>query len=139
MSTAIEIIEQAIQKGINHRPQIGGFPYLAEALREAGVTINEWILPCCQSLYQTNSGAVIFPHPSLITTATDIPTFNQDLLIQALRADQAGHTSFPEFLQAIWSAGIIRYTVNLEARYVVYYGSSGESYMEKYPAVTLPI
>ncbi|MGH1399640.1 MAG: DUF1398 family protein [Acinetobacter tandoii] len=60
-------------------------------------------------------------------------------LIQALRADQAGHTSFPEFLQAIWSAGIIRYTVNLEARYVVYYGSSDESYMEKYLAVTLPI
>lgn len=91
MSTAIEIIEQAIQKGINHRPQIGGFPYLAEALREAGVTINEWILPCCQSLYQTNSGAVIFPHPSLITTATDIPTFNQDLLIQATSRPSRTH------------------------------------------------
>ena len=41
MSTAIEIIEQAIQKGINHRPQIGGFPYLAEALVEVSMTVNE--------------------------------------------------------------------------------------------------
>ena len=60
MSAAIEIIEHAIQKGMNLRPQIGGFPYLAEALREAGVTLNEWILPSCQRLYQTNKGSVIF-------------------------------------------------------------------------------
>ncbi|TCB68605.1 DUF1398 family protein [Acinetobacter sp. ANC 4178] len=139
MSAAIEIVENAIQKGMNLRPQIGGFPYLAEALREAGVTLNEWILPSCQSLYQTNKGSVIFPNPPLITTATDIPTFNQDLLIHALRADQTGQTTFPEFLQAIWAAGVIRYTVNLEARHVIYYGSLGESYTEAYPAVTLPI
>lgn len=139
MSAAIEIIENAIQKGMNLRPQIGGFPYLAEALREAGVTLNEWILPSCQSLYQTHQGAVIFPNPALITTATDIPTFNRDLLIHALRADQAGQTTFPEFLQAIWAAGVIRYTVNLEARHVIYYGSLGKSYTEAYPAVTLPI
>lgn len=37
MRTTIEIIEQALQRGMNHRPQIGGFPYLAEALREVGV------------------------------------------------------------------------------------------------------
>lgn len=139
MRTIIEIIEQAIQKGMNHRPQIGGFPYLAEALREAGVTLNEWILPSCQSLYQTNKGAVIFPNSALITTATDIPKFNQDLLIRALRADQVGQTTFPEFLQTIWSAGIIRYVVNFVTRHVIYYGCSGESYSEEYPAVTLPI
>ncbi|PWB13071.1 hypothetical protein DCO44_15855 [Acinetobacter sp. AM] len=47
--------------------------------------------------------------------------------------------AFPEFLQAIWSAGIIRYVVNFVTRYVIYYGCSGESYSEEYPAVTLPI
>ncbi|WP_228258622.1 DUF1398 family protein [Acinetobacter sp. ANC 4910] len=68
-----------------------------------------------------------------------MPAFNQDLLIRALRADQSGQTTFPEFLQAIWSAGIIRYVVNLVARHIIYYGCSGESYTEEYPAVTLPI
>lgn len=137
MSTTIRIIEQALQKGMKVRPQIGGFPYLAEALREAGVLLNEWILPSCQSLYHTHQGSVIFPNPPLIATATDIPRFDQDLLIRALRADQSGQTTFPEFLQAIWLAGIIRYVVNFEVRHVIYYGSSGESYTEDYPAVTL--
>ena len=41
------------------RPKVGEFPYLAKALRRAGVTRNIWSLPACQSLYLTKEGPVV--------------------------------------------------------------------------------
>jgi len=54
-----------------------------------------------------------------------------------LRTDQAGESTFPEFLAASWRAGVIRYDVNFAARTVTYYGCNGEEYTEAYPAVDL--
>lgn len=122
MSDAIKTLDAAIQRGMSLRPQVGGFPYLAEALREAGVTRNEWFLPSCQSLYLMGKGAVVVQNPPLISGVIDIPPFNQERLIKALREDQAGKTSFPEFLQATWEAGVVRYEVDFIARKVTYYG-----------------
>lgn len=34
---AIELVEGAMKKAETIRPKVGGFPYLAECLREAGV------------------------------------------------------------------------------------------------------
>jgi len=68
---------------------------------------------------------------------TDVPDFNQDVLIHALREDQSGQTTFPEFLAAIWQAGIIRYVVNFSERRVSYFGCNGESYVEAYPEVSI--
>ncbi len=53
----------------------------------------------------------------------------------ALRADQAGETSFPEFLRASWEAGVVAYDIDLEARTCTYRGASGEDYVERYDAV----
>jgi uncharacterized protein YbcV (DUF1398 family) len=41
-------------------------------------------------------------------------------LVRALREDQAGHTTFPQFLEAAWRAGVVRYDVDFEARTVSY-------------------
>jgi len=65
----------------------------------------------------------------------DVPPFNREMLIAALRTDQAGKSTFPEFLAASWRAGVIRYDVDLKARTVAYYGCTGEEYIEDYPAV----
>jgi len=54
-----------------------------------------------------------------------------------LRRDQAGETAFPEFLQASWKAGVVRYEVDFDARQVTYYGCHGESYVEAYPAAAV--
>ena len=70
----------------------------------------------------------------LITGIADVPPFNRDALIAALRTDQAGQSTFPEFLTAAWKAGVVSYDVDFIARTVTYYGSSGESYVESYPA-----
>lgn len=59
MSKAIENLVEAQKYAMSIRPQVGGFPVLAEALRLAGVTRNFWSLPSCQSIYLTKFGAVV--------------------------------------------------------------------------------
>jgi uncharacterized protein YbcV (DUF1398 family) len=117
------------------RPRVGGFPYLAETLRQAGVTRNLWFLPACQSLYLTGDGPVVTLGTPLVSGTADVPPFNREALIVALRTDQAGDSTFPEFLASIWRAGVVRYDVDFMARTVAYYGCDGEEYVEDYPAV----
>jgi len=64
-----------------------------------------------------------------------VPSFNREALIAALRTDQAGESTFPEFLAACWRAGVVRYDVDFAARTVAYYGCTGEQYVEAYPVV----
>ena len=135
MSKAIENLEAAQRRAMAIRPKVGGFPYLAETLRRAGVTKNLWFLPACQSLYLTEHGPVVTQGTPLISGTVDVPRFDRDALIAALRTDQAGKSTFPEFLAATWRAGVMRYEVDFMARRVAYYGSQGEEYVEEYPAV----
>src|SRR6266478_664192 len=51
MSKAIQNLEMAQKRALAIRPKVGGFPYLAETLRRAGVTRNFWFLPACESLF----------------------------------------------------------------------------------------
>jgi uncharacterized protein YbcV (DUF1398 family) len=71
----------------------------------------------------------------LVSGTVDVPRFDREALIQALRTDQAGKSTFPEFLAASWRAGVVRYDVDFASRSVSYYGSNGEEYVEAYPAV----
>ncbi len=137
MSKATENLQTAQQRAMAIRPKVGGFPYLAEALRQAGVTRNFWYLPSCQSLFLTNDGPVVIQGASLVSGIVDVPSFDREALIKALRTDQAGESTFPEFLAASWQAGIVRYDVDFAARTVTYYGCNEEQYAESYPAVDL--
>ena len=137
MSKAIENLEAAQSHAMAIRPKVGGFPYLAEALRRAGVTRNFWFLPACQSLFLTNNGPVVIQGTPLATGTVDVPPFDREALMSALRTDQAGESSFPEFLEASWRAGVVRYDVDFMARTVAYYGCNGEEYVEAYPAVEI--
>src|SRR5215831_12167627 len=85
MSKAIENLRAAQARAMKIRPKVGGFPYLAETLRRAGVTRNQWVLPSCQSLYLTQDGPVVTMGTPLVTGSVDIPAFNREALIQALR------------------------------------------------------
>jgi len=137
MSKAIANLQAAQQRALAMRPKVGGFPYLAETLRCAGVTRNLWFLPACESLYMTDAGPVVMQGTPLLTGAADVPPFDQKALIAALRTDQAGESSFPEFLSASWRAGVVRYDVDFSQRTVTYYGCNGEAYAEHYPAVEI--
>ncbi|HZQ44270.1 MAG TPA: hypothetical protein VFA99_13535 [Acidobacteriaceae bacterium] len=135
MSKAIENLQQAMERAAAIRPKVGGFPYLAETLRRAGVTRNVWALPGCQSLFLTESGPVVMQGKPLVSGMADVPRFDREALIGALRTDQAGESTFPEFLGASWRAGVIGYDVDFAERTVRYYGCNGAEYVEAYPAV----
>jgi uncharacterized protein YbcV (DUF1398 family) len=135
MSKAIENLQAAQKKAMAGRPKVGGFPYLAETLRRAGVSRNVWTLPACQSIYLTVDGPVVMVGTPLTSGTADVPPFNRDALIAALRTDQAGNSTFPEFLAASWRGGVVRYDVDFNARTVTYFGCNDEKYVEAYPAV----
>jgi len=136
-SAAIENLLAAQQRGFSLRPQIGGFPVLAEALREAGIRFNEWFLPSASCTYVTDLGPVAFQGKPLIEGAAPIAEFNPQALVAAIVADQAGETTFAEFLHAAWRAGVVRYMVDFGARTVTYFGVDGSNHAEAYSAVEL--
>jgi len=113
MSNAIENLQAAQKHAMTIRPRVGGFPYLAEALRRAGVIENFWSLPACQSIYLTDKGPVVRQGQPLVSGAADIPAFDRDGLIKA------------------------SYDVDLEKQTVSYYGCNGEEYVEAYAAVDI--
>lgn len=139
MSSAIDNLQAAIQHAMTNRPTVGGFPYLAETLRRAGVSRNLWTLPAGQSLYLTTIGPVVVQGTPLVTGFADVPPFDREALISALRTDQAGQSSFPEFLAAAWQAGVVRYDVDFNKRTVTYYGAREEEYVEAYAAVVIEV
>ena len=73
----------------------------------------------------------------LVSGMVDVPAFDRDALIKAPRTDQAGESTFPEFLSASWHAGVVRYDVDFDARTVAYYGCNGEEYVEAYPVANV--
>jgi len=135
MSAATDNLQAAFDRAAAIRPKTGRFPYLAETLRRAGVSRNLWFLPACESLFLTEKGPVVSQSSPLVSGMVDVPPFDREALITALRADQAGKTTFPEFLAASWRAGVVRYDVDFAARPVSYFGAHGEAYVEAYPAV----
>ncbi len=135
MNKITEKLTEAQKYAMSIRPKVGGFPVLAEVLRQAGVQMNRWSLPSCQSVYLMKEGSVVQQGTPLVTGTHEIPKFDRDALIAAIRTDQEGRSTFPEFLQSAWKAGVIGYDADFTGRKVMYYGSTGESYLEEYPAV----
>ena len=137
MSTLTETVHTAQRAAAQIRPEVGGFPVLAEVLRQAGVHRYQRTLPAGQSVYVTDRGAVVEPAVSLVSEMSDVPAFDREAVIGAIRADQAGHSTFPEFLAAIWAAGVTGYVADFHQRTVTYSGIDGTAYVESYPAVDL--
>jgi uncharacterized protein YbcV (DUF1398 family) len=137
MSEAIENLKSALERAMAVRPKVGGFPYLAESLRRAGITRNLWFLPACQCIYLTDLGPIAVQGTPLLEGMTDVPPFDRDALVAALRRDQAGQSTFPEFLVASWKAGVVKYDVDFIGRTCTYYGCGDEKYVEEYPDVEI--
>lgn len=135
----VATVEAALRRGMQLRPEVGGFPWLAEALRSAGVERFEFVVPSMTTVYATACGDVVEQGTPVVAGAVLVARFERDALIAALRADQAGLTTFPEFVAAAWRAGVVSWTVDLEARTCTYRSASGrESYVESYAAIEIP-
>ncbi len=137
MDILIERLQTAQQEAIKNRPKIGGFPYLAEMLRRAGVKRNTWTLPVCQSVYFMEKGVVVQQGKSLVDGVAKAPLFDEAALMKTICTDQAGGSTFSEFLESAWNAGVLWYDIDFEKRVVVYGGAQGETYTESYPEATI--
>ena len=98
MSKIVDKLTKAQQYAISIRPKVGGFPVLAEVLRQAGVKINRWFLPSCQYIYLTRDGAVVQQGIPIIKGTHEISNFDLEALISAIRSNQEGLCTFLEFL-----------------------------------------
>ena len=130
-------VRSALARAGAVRPKVNGFPYFAEALREAAITAIETSIAAGGSVYHLTGGSVAQPFEPIAETAVAVPNWDETALIAAIRADQAGRSTFPEFLRAAWNAGVIGYRVDLTERTCTYAGTATRTYVETYPAVTL--
>ncbi|MFG2826244.1 DUF1398 family protein [Streptomyces sp. NPDC048434] len=137
MSITTDTLEAALERAAAVRPQVGGFPYLAEALRQAGITTYRHTVASATNLFLTGTGPVINQATPLCNGMTDVAPFDAEAVVTALRTDQAGKSSYPEFTRALWAAGVVDYTVDLAERSCTYRGATGENYVEFYPHVDI--
>jgi uncharacterized protein YbcV (DUF1398 family) len=137
MSALTDTVQHAQRTAGEIRPEVGGFPVLAEVLCQAGIHRNARTLPAGQSVCVTDTGAVSEPAVSLVSETSDVRAFDRDAVIAAIRADQPGHTTFPEFLAAIWTVGVTSYVTDFDERTVTYAGIDGKTHVESYPAVEI--
>lgn len=135
MGSAREKIADAYKWATANRPKVNGYPYLAEALRQAGVSRYVVNLPSTQTIFFAKEGNVVAQSEVLVNGMSEVPPFNRGAFLEVLKKSQAGDISFPEFLKGSWEAGVLHYEADLISRKVSYYGSSGESYIEDYPTV----
>lgn len=135
MSRVKDRIAGAYRWAAANRPKVNGYPFLAEALRQAGVTRYVYSLPSCQCVFFTEEGPVASQTEGLAPGMSDVPRFDREAFIEVLRTSQRGDSSFPEFLRGSWETGIIGYEADLVERRVTYHGAGGESYVEDYPEV----
>src|ERR1700722_7449479 len=63
--------------------------------------------------------------------------FNQDSIVQALRASQEKKIGYQEFLKKIMDAGVTFYIVFIQRRKAIYFGRNGEQHIEQFPNFAL--
>lgn len=138
MGATAESIARALDYAATIRPQVRGFPYLAEALRRAGVTGYHFDVASASTVYTTSAGAVLQAGVPIRHGMVEVPPFDREALIDALRTDQAGESTFAEFIENAFAAGVYRFVVDTGARTCTYFSPNDQRYVESYPAVNLP-
>jgi uncharacterized protein YbcV (DUF1398 family) len=139
MSEAVQNLRDAQARALAVRLTVGGFPYLAETLRQAGVGYNRFTVAAGTSLFRTGHGDVIQQSVPLVEGTVPVPAWRPPAVVAAIGADQAGQTRFEEFLRACWVAGVVHYEVDSTARTCTYHGARPDQhYIEHYPQVALP-
>jgi uncharacterized protein YbcV (DUF1398 family) len=135
----ISRVTAARERGARLRPAVGGFPVLAESLRSGGIDIVHCDVASMTTLYRTRYGAAVDQQPPLVKGIASVADFDRDAVVAAIRRDQRGESTYPEFMADIWRAGVVTYDIDLAARTCTYRGLDTvvDVYVEDYPAVTL--
>jgi len=109
------------------------FPEVVMQLMQAGVERYHADLSRAEKIYYLPSGE---SHrvPAAPMQATPAPAFAADGVAAAVRAIQQRKIQYREFCERIAQAGCVGYMVSMAGRRAVYYGRTGDSYVEPFPA-----
>ena len=108
------------------------YPDLAARLINAGVLSYTVEVSSCIMLYRFANGVI---H---LSEKTDAPgaieaAFSEELTVKAIRDNQQGKTTFPQFMQGMAQAGVRFYEATLDANPRVTYIGIGGYYTEIIP------
>jgi uncharacterized protein YbcV (DUF1398 family) len=109
------------------------FPEVVMKLMQAGVERYHADLARAEKIYYLPSGE---SHRVAAAPVEAVParSFSADGVAAAVRAIQQKQIEYREFCERIAQAGCVGYTVSLVGKRAVYYGRSGESYVEPFPS-----
>lgn len=109
------------------------YPELVKALIAAGVGSYTVDVPSGARLYRFNGGEHILHNDAIIGQSV-AEKFSEEKTVQAIRENQQGKTSYPQFMEGIAAAGVRFYeaTLNGDRKRVTYIGIGG-SYEELIP------
>jgi uncharacterized protein YbcV (DUF1398 family) len=109
------------------------FPQVVTKLMEAGVERYHADLRRAEKTYYMPDGDshVIASAP---VGAAFAPAFSPDGVAAAIEAIQTGQIGYRAFCERIAAAGCVGYLVSLAGRRAVYFGRTGESHVEPFPA-----
>jgi uncharacterized protein YbcV (DUF1398 family) len=109
------------------------FPEVVAKLAGAGVERYHADLLRAEKIYYLPSGESHRVQAGSIE-ATPAAAFAADGVAAAVRAIQQQQIKYREFCERIAQAGCVGYIVSLAGRRAVYYGRTGDSYVEPFPA-----
>jgi uncharacterized protein YbcV (DUF1398 family) len=135
----VHVVHEARTRGMRARPTIGGFPYLAESLRDAGISAVHCDVASMSTIYRSARGAVVDQQEPLTRGLDTVASFDRDAVVTAIRRDQNGESTYAEFMVGIWKAGVVSYDIDLHARTCAYQGVDPlvDLYVEEYALVML--
>jgi uncharacterized protein YbcV (DUF1398 family) len=109
------------------------FPEVVMKLSQAGVERYHADLLRAERTFYLPSGE---SHrvPAAAVAITPAPAFAADAVAAAVRAIQQKKIQYGEFCERIAQGGCVGYMVSLAGRRAVYYGRTGDCYVEPFPA-----
>ncbi len=108
------------------------FPGVVQKLMQAGVERYHADLLRGEKIYYLPSGES-HRTPAAPVDATPAAAFSADGVAAAVKAIQQQKIQYREFCERIAQAGCVAYMVSLAGRRAVYYGRTGDSYVELFP------
>jgi uncharacterized protein YbcV (DUF1398 family) len=109
------------------------FPEVVAKLSAAGVERYRADLLRAEKTYYLPDGASHVV-PAAPIGAAAARSFSPEGVRDAVRAIQARRITYKTFCERIAAAGCVDYVVSLAGRRAVYFGRTGESYVEPFPA-----
>ena len=108
------------------------FPEVVAKLNQAGIERYHADLVRSEKTYFLPDGSSeVVPNSTISPVPAD--TFSADGVEAAVRAIQSGLIQYKAFCERIAAAGCVGYMVSLAGRRAVYYGRTGETYVESFP------